>query len=271
LLHRLADIPGMFACVTRPAPRDVEESLIAAHRDCRPLMPFVYLPCSPLRPDSCRDEPQTYRRRLSRIIDRFRAVRQDIAFHRILSLGFPGETRRFRCTLRWSGKSATWRLFVHSISPRPETPAADMRETVSAGEMDERLVRLQGLIDSQHRPFNAATIGNTVESVRTRSPQSRPDRRPHRLSAAGACDGPQWTSSDQVLPVAIESLERYSLLGELADLPHARLATCFFSMNSSSQRRREPEPLPKSASDSSSLAPSRNSTATCKSRLKHRS
>jgi tRNA-2-methylthio-N6-dimethylallyladenosine synthase len=39
-----------------------------------------------------------------------------------------------------------------------------------------------------------------------------------------------------VLPVTIESLERYSLLGELAASPHARPAqTAFSQMTSSSQ------------------------------------
>ena len=38
-----------------------------------------------------------------------------------------------------------------------------MRETVSAAEMDQRLVRLQELIDSQQSAFNQAAIGNTVE------------------------------------------------------------------------------------------------------------
>ena len=38
-----------------------------------------------------------------------------------------------------------------------------MQETVSAADMDERLVRLQELIDSQQSAFNVATIGNTVD------------------------------------------------------------------------------------------------------------
>jgi len=35
LLARLADIPASFACVTRPASRDVDDSLIARIATCR--------------------------------------------------------------------------------------------------------------------------------------------------------------------------------------------------------------------------------------------
>jgi len=40
----------------------------------------------------------------------------------------------------------------------------------------------------------------------------------------------------QVLPVAIESLERYSLLGELADRPDARPSPPAFSQTTSSSQ-----------------------------------
>ena len=63
----------------------------------------------------------------------------------------------------------------------------------------------------------------------------------------------------QVLPVTIASLERYSLLGELAGACRAARAhsTMLRRPTHSSRRPPEPEPLPKSASDSPSLAPSR--------------
>ena len=53
--------------------------------------------------------------------------------------------------------------YSFKYSPRPGTPAADMRETVSTADMDARLERLQGLIDSQQSAFNRAAIGRTVD------------------------------------------------------------------------------------------------------------
>jgi tRNA-2-methylthio-N6-dimethylallyladenosine synthase len=91
-----------------------------------------------------------------------------------------------------------------------------MRETVSAAEMDERLVRLQELIDSQQSAFNKAMIGNTVDVLFERAA-----RNPGQIVGRTAWLQPAqvMASTDligQVLPVTIENLERYSLLGELA-------------------------------------------------------
>jgi tRNA-2-methylthio-N6-dimethylallyladenosine synthase len=91
-----------------------------------------------------------------------------------------------------------------------------MRETVSAAEMDERLVRLQELIDSQQSAFNKAMIGNTVDVLFERAA-----RNPGQIVGRTAWLQPAhvFASPDiigKVLPVSIASLERYSLLGELA-------------------------------------------------------
>jgi len=82
--------------------------------------------------------------------------------------------------------------------------------------MDERLVRLQELIDSQQSAFNKAMIGNTVDVLFERSA-----RNPGQIVGRTAYLQPAhvMASADiigQVLPVRIDSLERYSLLGELA-------------------------------------------------------
>jgi tRNA-2-methylthio-N6-dimethylallyladenosine synthase len=87
---------------------------------------------------------------------------------------------------------------------------------VTAADMDERLVRLQELIDSQQSAFNVATIGNTVDVLFERAA-----RNPGQIVGRTAYLQPAhvMASTDiigRVLPVRIDSLERYSLLGELA-------------------------------------------------------
>src|SRR5436309_3472005 len=106
--------------------------------------------------------------------------------------------------------------YSFKYSPRPGTPAADMQETVSAVEMDERLVRLQELIDSQQSAFNKAAIGTTVDVL-----FERPARKGGQIVGRTAYLQPAHVMASheivgQVLPVRIESLERYSLLGALA-------------------------------------------------------
>jgi tRNA-2-methylthio-N6-dimethylallyladenosine synthase len=219
LLRHLAEIPGIVRLrYSTSHPRDVDETLIEAHRDLAALMPFVHLPVQSgsdrlLAVMNRRHTADDYRR----VIDRFRAVRQDIAFSSDFIVGFPGETEEdFLATLALVTQIGYAGAYSFKYSPRPGTPAADMRETASAAEMDERLVRLQELIDSQQSAFNRAMIGNTVDVLFERAA-----RNPGQIVGRTAYLQPAHVMAPadiigQVLPVRIESLERYSLLGELA-------------------------------------------------------
>lgn len=226
LLRHLAEIPGIVRLrYSTSHPRDVDDALIAAHRDLPELMPFVHLP---VQSGSDRILSVMNRRHTSddyrRVIDRFRGARQDIAFSSDFIVGFPGESEEDFCaTLALVTQIGYAGAYSFKYSPRPGTPAADMRETVSAQEMDERLVRLQELIDSQQSAFNKAAIGTTVDVLfeRTARNPGQIVGRTAYLQPAHVFASPEIIG--QVLPVTIESLERYSLLGTLAT-PHMRSA-----------------------------------------------
>jgi tRNA-2-methylthio-N6-dimethylallyladenosine synthase len=219
LLHRLADIPGIARLrYSTSHPRDVEESLIAAHRDLPALMPFVHLPVQSgsdriLLAMNRKHTVRDYRK----VIDRFRAARQDVAFSSDFIVGFPGETEEdFSATLALVTQIGYAAAYSFKYSPRPGTPAAEMQETVSAADMDERLVRLQKLIDSQQSAFNSAAIGTTVDVLFERAGRNAGQivgrtayLQPAHVMASNEIIG-------RVLPVRVDSLERYSLLGELA-------------------------------------------------------
>ncbi|HEV7880682.1 tRNA (N6-isopentenyl adenosine(37)-C2)-methylthiotransferase MiaB [Bradyrhizobium sp.] len=222
LLRYLAEIPGIVRLrYSTSHPRDVDDTLIEAHRDLPELMPFVHLP---VQSGSDRVLGVMNRKHTSddyrRVIDRFRAARQDIAFSSDFIVGFPTETEEDFCaTLALVSQIGYAGAYSFKYSPRPGTPAADMREMVSAKEMDERLVRLQELIDSQQSAFNKAMIGLTVDVL-----FERPARNPGQIVGRTAYLQPAHVlaspdSIGQVLPVAIESLERYSLLGRLVAPP----------------------------------------------------
>jgi tRNA-2-methylthio-N6-dimethylallyladenosine synthase len=236
LLHRLAGIPDIVRLrYSTSHPRDVDQTLIEAHRDLIALMPFVHLPVQSgsdriLAAMNRRHTVVDYRR----VIDRFRDARQDIAFSSDFIVGFPGETEEdFAATLALVTQIGYAGAYSFKYSPRPGTPAADMQETVSAADMDERLVRLQELIDSQQSAFNVATIGSTVDVLFERAA-----RNPGQIVGRTAYLQPAHVMASteligQVLPVTIASLERYSLLGELAPAADARPA--FSQMTDSSQ------------------------------------
>jgi tRNA-2-methylthio-N6-dimethylallyladenosine synthase len=219
LLRHLADVPGIVRLrYSTSHPRDIDEALIEAHRDIPAVMPFVHLPVQSgsdrvLLAMNRKHTAEDYRR----AIDRFRAVRQNIAFSSDFIVGFPGETEEdFQATLALVTQIGYAGAYSFKYSPRPGTPAAEMREMVSAEEMDERLARLQELIDSQQSAFNKAMIGKTVDVL-----FERPARNPGQIVGRTAYLQPAHVMAPesiigQVLPVKIESLERYSLLGELA-------------------------------------------------------
>jgi tRNA-2-methylthio-N6-dimethylallyladenosine synthase len=218
LLYRLAEIPGLARIrYSTSHPNDVDDSLIAAHRDLPALMPFIHLP---VQSGSDRILAAMNRKHRAidyhKVIDRFRAARQDIAFSSDFIVGFPGETEEdFRATLALVAQIGYAAAYSFKYSPRPGTPAAEIQETVSLSEMDARLERLQALIDSQQAAFNKAAIGTVVDVL-----FERPARNPGQIVGRTAYLQPAHVMASpdiigQVLPVRIDSLERYSLLGEL--------------------------------------------------------
>jgi tRNA-2-methylthio-N6-dimethylallyladenosine synthase len=219
LLHRLAAIPGVARLrYSTSHPCDVDDALIEAHRDIRAVMPFVHLP---VQSGSDRILAAMNRKHTAadyhRTVERFRKAREDIAFSSDFIVGFPGETEDdFSATLALVAQIGYAGAYSFKYSPRPGTPAAEMQETVTTATMDERLARLQELIDGQQAAFNAAAIGTTVEVLFERA-----GRNPGQIVGRTAYLQPAhvMASADivgQVLPVAVDSLERYSLLGTLA-------------------------------------------------------
>ncbi|MGE5158841.1 MAG: tRNA (N6-isopentenyl adenosine(37)-C2)-methylthiotransferase MiaB [Gemmatimonas sp.] len=219
LLHRLAAIPGIARLrYSTSHPRDVDDSLIEAHRDLPALMPFIHLP---VQSGSDRVLAAMNRKHTVRdycaTIERFRRARQDVAFSSDFIVGFPGEgAQDFSATLALVTQIGYAAAYSFKYSPRPGTPAAEMQETVSTAEMDERLARLQDLINSQQSAFNTAAIGTTMDVLFEASA-----RRPGQIVGRSAYLQPVhvMASTDiigRVLPVRIEQLERFSLFGTLA-------------------------------------------------------
>lgn len=149
---------------TTSHPRDVEDSLIAAHRDIDKLMPYLHLPVQAgsdkiLKAMNRKHTADEYKR----IIDRFREARPDIAFSGDFIVGFPGETEEdFKQTLNVVEYVGYGSAYSFKYSPRPGTPAANMQGLVREEEKDERLQRLQALIGEQQLAFNKKTVGLTL-------------------------------------------------------------------------------------------------------------
>src|SRR5271169_309094 len=166
LLHAVAAVPGVRRLrYTTSHPRDMDDNLIAAHRDLAPLMPQLHLP---VQSGSDRVLAAMNRRHTGadylRVIDRLRAARPDIAFTSDFIVGFPGETEAdFRDTLRLVEEVGYAGAYSFKYSPRPGTPAAEREDQVEEAVKVERLSRLQAAIDRHQDAFNRACARTSFE------------------------------------------------------------------------------------------------------------
>ncbi|HKS89596.1 MAG TPA: tRNA (N6-isopentenyl adenosine(37)-C2)-methylthiotransferase MiaB, partial [Stellaceae bacterium] len=165
LLRALATVPGIERLrYTTSHPRDVDDGLVAAHRDLPQLMPFLHLPVQSgsdrvLAAMNRRHTAEFYRR----IVERLRRARPDLALSSDFIVGFPGETDAdFRATLDLVRDIGFAQAFSFKYSPRPGTPAAEAETQVPEPLKAERLAELQALLGEQQREFNAGCVGRVL-------------------------------------------------------------------------------------------------------------
>src|ERR1700694_4873181 len=219
LLQRGAALPGIARIrYTTSHPRDVDDSLVAAHRELPQLMPCLDLPVQSgsdrvLAAMNRRHRRDDYRR----LIDRVRAARPDIALASDFIVGFPGETEAdFNATLRLVDEIGYAGAFSFKYSPRPGTPAAVMADQVPEPVKNERLARLQAAIDRNHSDFKRRRLGTTLDVLLEKT-----GRRPGQLVGRSPYLQPVHIilPEDQIgdiVPVRITELGRNSLFGTLA-------------------------------------------------------
>jgi tRNA-2-methylthio-N6-dimethylallyladenosine synthase len=165
LIEAVAAIPGIARIrYTTSHPVDVDESLIAAHRDVPALMPFLHLP---VQSGSDRILAAMNRRHTAadylRVVDRLRAARPDLALGSDFIVGFPGETDAdFRRTLDLIESVGFAQAYAFCYSPRPGTPAA-ARPQLADDLKRERLHALQDLVAAQQRAFNIGFLDARID------------------------------------------------------------------------------------------------------------
>ncbi len=218
LARRLAKIPGLDRIrYTTSHPRDMDDALIAAHGEVEALMPYLHLPVQSgsdriLKAMNRGHTAESY----VRLIEKIRGSRPDIALSGDFIVGFPGERDAdFEATLQLIAQVNYASAFTFKYSRRPGTPASAMPGQVAEAVKDERLARLNALLDEQARAFNQSQVGKTLPVLFERAgrhPGQLIGRSPY-LQAVHA------TAPDhligQIVPVRIESAARMSLSGAL--------------------------------------------------------
>jgi tRNA-2-methylthio-N6-dimethylallyladenosine synthase len=218
LLHALPRLPGLERLrYTTSHPRDVDDGLVAAHRNIPALMPFLHLPVQSgsdrvLAAMNRRHSAGDYRR----TVDALRRARPDLALSSDFIVGYPGESELdFRATLDLVAEIGFSQSFSFKYSPRPGTPAAAERQVPEAAKA-ERLVELQALLQQQQRAFNDASVGATMPVL-----FEKPGR--HAGQLVGRSPYLQPVHADaapemigKILPVEIIGVRSNSLTGVIA-------------------------------------------------------
>ncbi|MBK5265154.1 MAG: tRNA (N6-isopentenyl adenosine(37)-C2)-methylthiotransferase MiaB [Alphaproteobacteria bacterium] len=162
LIRALDALPGLERIrYTTSHPNDMTDGLIAAHGDVEKLMPFLHLPVQSgsdpiLKAMNRSHSAKSY----LDVLDKVRRVRPDIALSGDFIVGFPSESEAdFEATLQIIRDVHYAQAYSFKYSPRPGTPAATMTDQIPASVMDERLQRLQSLLNEQQYAFNQTSVG----------------------------------------------------------------------------------------------------------------
>lgn len=165
LAYALAAIPGLNRIrYATSHPRDMNDALIAAHRDLPELMPYLHLPVQSgsdkiLRAMNRGHTADEYRE----IVRKLHAARPDLALSSDFIVGHPGETDEdFEATMQLVRDVTFAQAYSFKYSQRPGTPAAGAPLQVPEDVKDARLQALQALLREQQDAFNQSLVGQTV-------------------------------------------------------------------------------------------------------------
>jgi tRNA-2-methylthio-N6-dimethylallyladenosine synthase len=219
LIGALAGIPGIARLrYTTSHPGDVDDGLVAAHRDVPELMPFLHLPVQSgsdrvLAAMNRRHSASQYRR----TVERLRRARPDIALSSDFIVGFPGESEEdFRATTDLVRDIGYAQAFSFKYSPRPGTPAASASDQIPEPVKAERLAILQTVLHEQQRAFNQSCVGRVLPVLFEkpgRHPGQLVGRSPY-LQSVHAEAGAERIG--EVVPVTIRAALPNSLAGAIA-------------------------------------------------------
>jgi tRNA-2-methylthio-N6-dimethylallyladenosine synthase len=225
LISALADIDGLERIrYTTSYPAEVDDQLIAAHRDVPELMPYLHLPVQSgsdriLQAMNRRHGADQYRR----LVDRLREARPDLALSSDFIVGFPGESDAdFKATLDLIEEVGYVGAYSFKYSARPGTPAAALPGQVPDTIKSERLQVLQDKLNAGQASFNARAVGTEMAVL-----LEGPGRHPGQL--VGRSPYMQAVHADvpahrlgEIVNLKIEAAHPNSLSGRLLDSENGR-------------------------------------------------
>ena len=124
-------------------------------------------------------------------INKLKKVRPDISISSDFIVGFPGETEDdFRQTMALIETIGFDQSFSFIFSPRPQTPAASMKDTTSYDEKLDRLKRLQAKISSNAMKISKSMVGTSQRILVEKKSKKG------KTQLAGRTENNRWVNFD---------------------------------------------------------------------------
>ena len=227
LLDYVHDIPGIerIRYVTSH-PNEFTQSLIDAYAKLPKLVNHLHLPVQHGSDKILMAMKRGYTAmEYKSTIRKLRAIRPDLAMSSDFIVGFPGETDDdFDKMMRLIDDVGYDTSFSFIYSPRPGTPAANIKDDTPHSVKLKRLQHLQATIDKSVEAISASRLG-TVQLVLVEGPARKT---PNALFGRTECNRPVvFTGPDrligQLVDIRITEAPMRSLRGEVVALDEALL------------------------------------------------
>ena len=147
-----------------PHPRDITDDFLELYGKLDKLMPQLHLPIQSGSDKVLKDMNRHYDiEKYMYIVDKVKQIRPDISLSTDIIVGYPTETEEdFEKTLDIVKKVRYDSAFTFIFSPRPNTPAAKLKE-IDNSILKDRFNRLTDLLNSTQLENHEGTIGNQYE------------------------------------------------------------------------------------------------------------
>lgn len=178
LIYTINDINGIERIrYTTSYPSQFTDDMIFAHRDLKKLMPFIHLPVQAGSNKTLKSMNRKYtREQYIELVDKIRKYVPDVALSSDFIVGFAGESEEdFKETITLVERINYASSFSFKYSPRPNTVGAKMPNQIEESIKDDRLVRLQNILDSQQVNFNRSFINKKLD-VLIENPSNNNDK-----------------------------------------------------------------------------------------------
>ena len=178
LIYTINDIDGIERIrYTTSYPSQFTDDMIFAHRDLKKLMPFIHLPVQAGSNKTLKSMNRKYtREQYIELVDKIRKHVPDVALSSDFIVGFAGESEEdFKETITLVERINYASSFSFKYSPRPNTVGAKMPNQIEESIKDDRLVRLQNILDTQQINFNRSFINKKLD-VLIENPSNNNDK-----------------------------------------------------------------------------------------------